>query len=162
MLATTEGNRFAANQAGLTPAPCLQSVCAWSQTQLRLGAWLRTIRHAGLQNRKTAIGSDPSDVNKRFGVTLFALPVDYQAHHLLAFLKDETFFTKASRVDEICEEILRRGLSFTWRGTMRADQGARLDERLLAKSKRAGLAKVLVTDIDCARWLLDQKEERAR
>ena len=43
--------------------------------------------------------------------------------------QDETFFTHTDRVAAIADEILRRDLDFTWMATMRADQGARLDER---------------------------------
>jgi radical SAM superfamily enzyme YgiQ (UPF0313 family) len=58
--------------------------------------------------------------------------------------QDETFFTSRKRVEAIAEEFLRRGLGFTWMATMRADQGARLDEAVLAACKRAGLRRVMI------------------
>jgi radical SAM superfamily enzyme YgiQ (UPF0313 family) len=58
--------------------------------------------------------------------------------------QDETFFTQASRVEAICDELLRRGLRIPWTATMRADQACRLGEALLAKARRAGLARVMV------------------
>jgi radical SAM superfamily enzyme YgiQ (UPF0313 family) len=58
--------------------------------------------------------------------------------------QDETFFTHHYRVAEICEEFLRRGLKFTWAGTLRADQGARLPEQTWRLCVRAGLRRVLV------------------
>jgi len=58
--------------------------------------------------------------------------------------QDETFFTSRKRVEAIAEEFLRRGLGFTWMATMRADQGARLDESILATCKRAGLRRVII------------------
>ena len=58
--------------------------------------------------------------------------------------QDETFFTQASRVEAICDEFLTRGLPITWSATMRADQACRLDERLFAKARRAGLLRVMV------------------
>jgi len=58
--------------------------------------------------------------------------------------QDETFFTYSQRVAEIAEEFIKRKLSFTWFGTMRADQGFRLDEEILALCKRSGLRKVMI------------------
>jgi radical SAM superfamily enzyme YgiQ (UPF0313 family) len=58
--------------------------------------------------------------------------------------QDETFFTHGGRVAAIAEEILRRGLSFSWMATMRADQGARLDEGVLLACRHAGLRRVMV------------------
>ncbi len=54
--------------------------------------------------------------------------------------QDETFFTHANRVVAIAEEILRRDLRFTWMATMRADQGARLDEAALTACRHSGPA----------------------
>lgn len=61
----------------------------------------------------------------------------------LAF-QDETFFTYRDRVEEIAEEFLRRGLQFTWTGTLRADQGVRLSEKALCLCKRSGLRRVMI------------------
>jgi anaerobic magnesium-protoporphyrin IX monomethyl ester cyclase len=58
--------------------------------------------------------------------------------------QDETFFTNADRVAGIAEEILRRDLEFTWMATMRADQGARLDERVLMACRHSGLRRVMI------------------
>lgn len=58
--------------------------------------------------------------------------------------QDETFFTNRDRVEGIANEILKRGLSFTWFGTMRADQGSRMDEALFALCKKSGLRKVMI------------------
>ena len=58
--------------------------------------------------------------------------------------QDETFFTHANRVGAIAEEILRRDLRFTWMATMRADQGARLDETVLMACRGAGLRRVMI------------------
>jgi len=58
--------------------------------------------------------------------------------------QDETFFTQASRVEALCDELLARGLPVTWSATMRADQACRLGEALLAKARRAGLTRVMV------------------
>ena len=59
-------------------------------------------------------------------------------------LQDETYFTHRERVGDVSEEILRRGLSFTWAATMRADQGSRLSDREWAHCKRSGLRRVMV------------------
>jgi anaerobic magnesium-protoporphyrin IX monomethyl ester cyclase len=58
--------------------------------------------------------------------------------------QDETFFTSADRVRAIAEEFLRRGLDFTWMATMRADQGARLDDAVLMACREAGLRRVMI------------------
>ncbi len=58
--------------------------------------------------------------------------------------QDETFFTRPERVRDIAEQFLRRGLRVSWAGTMRADQGARLDDETFALCKRSGLRRVLV------------------
>lgn len=58
--------------------------------------------------------------------------------------QDETYFTHRHRVAEICEEFLRRGLDFTWAGTLRADQGVRLPDEVWKLCVRSGLRRVLV------------------
>jgi radical SAM superfamily enzyme YgiQ (UPF0313 family) len=79
---------------------------------------------------------------KRMGDELEAL---WRRHHFddLNF-QDETYFTHRDRVTAVCEEILRRGLAFTWAATMRADQGVRLAEEDWALCKRSGLRRVMV------------------
>jgi radical SAM superfamily enzyme YgiQ (UPF0313 family) len=58
--------------------------------------------------------------------------------------QDETFFTTSKRVAAIAEEFLQRGMRFTWTATMRADQGFRLDEEILALCRRSGLRRVMI------------------
>ncbi len=58
--------------------------------------------------------------------------------------QDETFFTSRDRVEGIAKEILQRQLEFTWFGTMRADQGSRMDDALFRLCKRSGLRKVMI------------------
>jgi anaerobic magnesium-protoporphyrin IX monomethyl ester cyclase len=58
--------------------------------------------------------------------------------------QDETFFTKAERVEAIADEFIRRGLPITWAATMRADQGDRLAESVMAKCKQSGLRRVII------------------
>jgi radical SAM superfamily enzyme YgiQ (UPF0313 family) len=58
--------------------------------------------------------------------------------------QDETFFTRRERVTEIAEIFLRNDLHFTWAGTMRADQGARLSDADLDLCRKAGLRRVLI------------------
>ena len=58
--------------------------------------------------------------------------------------QDETFFTNRDRVEGIANEILDRNLKFTWFGTMRADQGSRMDDDLFVLCKRSGLRKVMI------------------
>jgi radical SAM superfamily enzyme YgiQ (UPF0313 family) len=58
--------------------------------------------------------------------------------------QDETFFTSRDRVEGIAGQILKRNLKFTWFGTMRADQGTRMNEDLLKLCKQSGLRKVMI------------------
>ncbi len=69
--------------------------------------------------------------------------------------QDETFFTHRRRVEGIAEEFLRRGLSFTWMATMRADQGFRLSEATLGLCKRAGLRRVMIGVESGSQQMLD-------
>jgi anaerobic magnesium-protoporphyrin IX monomethyl ester cyclase len=83
-------------------------------------------------------GIDP----RRMGAELESL---WHRYHFddLSF-QDETYFTNRQRVTGVCDEILRRSLRFTWAATMRADQGARLEDAEWALCKRSGLRRVMV------------------
>lgn len=59
-------------------------------------------------------------------------------------LQDETYFTQQKRVAAIAEGFLREGLNFTWTGTMRADQGRRMHDEVLALCKKSGLRRVMI------------------
>lgn len=69
----------------------------------------------------------------------------WRRHHFddLNF-QDETFFTSSKRATAIAEQILSRGLTFSWAATMRADQGVRLDDAAFALCKRSGLRRAMV------------------
>jgi anaerobic magnesium-protoporphyrin IX monomethyl ester cyclase len=58
--------------------------------------------------------------------------------------QDETFFTKASRVDALAERIIASGMKISWAGTMRADQGVRLPPEVWERCRRSGLRRLLV------------------
>ncbi len=58
--------------------------------------------------------------------------------------QDETYFTYAPRVEAVAEELLRRRLPITWAATLRADQGDRLPEEVMAKCRRSGLRRVII------------------
>ena len=78
----------------------------------------------------------------RVGAELHQL---WKRHHFTDIgFQDETFFTHAERVAGIAEEILRRDLTFTWMATMRGDQGARLDDRVLLACRHSGLRRVMI------------------
>jgi radical SAM superfamily enzyme YgiQ (UPF0313 family) len=76
--------------------------------------------------------------------------------------QDETFFTHTDRVGAIADEILRRDLDFTWMATMRADQGARLDERVLVACQHAGLRRVMVGLESGSQAMLDWMKKDAK
>jgi radical SAM superfamily enzyme YgiQ (UPF0313 family) len=59
-------------------------------------------------------------------------------------LQDETYFTKQQRVAAIAEGFLREGGRFTWTGTLRADQGRRIDDATFALCKESGLRRVMI------------------
>ena len=58
--------------------------------------------------------------------------------------QDETFFTRARRVQALADQIIRSGMKITWAATMRADQGVRLPEEVWARCKQSGLRRLLV------------------
>lgn len=58
--------------------------------------------------------------------------------------QDETYFTHKQRVAEVAEGFLTAGLPFSWFGTMRADQGRRLDDEVFALCKQSGLRRVMI------------------
>ena len=58
--------------------------------------------------------------------------------------QDETFFTRARRVQEFAQGVLDAGLKFSWAATMRADQGVRLPDEVWALCRRSGLRRLLV------------------
>lgn len=58
--------------------------------------------------------------------------------------QDETFFTRRDRVQAFAERIVVSGMSITWAGTMRADQGVRLPEDVWALCRQSGLRRLLV------------------
>jgi radical SAM superfamily enzyme YgiQ (UPF0313 family) len=81
--------------------------------------------------RPERVGAELEHLARRYGVD----DVGFQ---------DETFFTQEKRVVAIAEELLRRELGFRWMATLRADQGARIDESALSLCRRAGLRRVMV------------------
>jgi radical SAM superfamily enzyme YgiQ (UPF0313 family) len=58
--------------------------------------------------------------------------------------QDETFFTKAGRVEALADRIVESGMKITWAATMRADQGVRLPDAVWARCKESGLRRLLV------------------
>ncbi|HXW74056.1 MAG TPA: radical SAM protein [Steroidobacteraceae bacterium] len=58
--------------------------------------------------------------------------------------QDETFFTRARRVQAFAERVIDSGLKITWAATMRADQGVRLPDEVWARCKQSGLRRLLV------------------
>ena len=58
--------------------------------------------------------------------------------------QDETFFTKASRVEALADRIVQSGMKITWAATMRADQGVRLPPSVWERCKQSGLRRLLV------------------
>ncbi|HXV44681.1 MAG TPA: radical SAM protein, partial [Anaerolineae bacterium] len=59
-------------------------------------------------------------------------------------LQDETYFTQQKRVAAVAEGFLREKTQFTWTGTLRADQGRRIDDATFALCKRSGLRRVMI------------------
>jgi radical SAM superfamily enzyme YgiQ (UPF0313 family) len=84
------------------------------------------------------VGFEP----QRVGAEIEALWRRYRFDDLS--FQDETFFTRAERVEAIADEFIRRALPITWAATMRADQGDRLPEEVMAKCKQSGLRRVII------------------
>lgn len=66
----------------------------------------------------------------------------YQFDHV--HFQDETFFTNSKRVKKIAMGFIENKLPITWFGTIRADQGVRLEEEVWELSKQSGLEKVMI------------------
>ena len=79
---------------------------------------------------------------ERIGDELGALAARHAIEDVV--FQDETFFTSVKRVSAIAEQFLSRSLRFTWTATMRADQGARIDDQVLAAARRSGLRRVMI------------------
>jgi anaerobic magnesium-protoporphyrin IX monomethyl ester cyclase len=58
--------------------------------------------------------------------------------------QDETFFTRANRIQAFADRVVDTGLKITWAATMRADQGVRLPDSVWARCKQSGLRRLLV------------------
>jgi len=58
--------------------------------------------------------------------------------------QDETFFTRARRVQALADRLIESGIKITWAATMRADQGVRLPKEVWARCKQSGLRRLLV------------------
>ncbi len=79
---------------------------------------------------------------KRIGEEIGGLWEKYRFDHV--HFQDETFFTNKKRVQEVAREFIDRNLPITWFGTMRADQGVRLDDDTWQLCKRSGLKKIMI------------------
>jgi anaerobic magnesium-protoporphyrin IX monomethyl ester cyclase len=69
--------------------------------------------------------------------------------------QDEAFFTDRLRVAALADAFLRLGLGFTWKATLRPDQGAHLPEEIWTLCARAGLRHVVVGIESGAQEILD-------
>jgi anaerobic magnesium-protoporphyrin IX monomethyl ester cyclase len=96
----------------------------------------------------------------------YLLHIGYREIHII----DDGFTTDINRVCQICEEILRRGLKFTWypRGGIRVD---RVEQKMFDMMKAAGCFRVpfgaesgsqRVLDISCKGIKLEQVEKAVR
>lgn len=79
---------------------------------------------------------------ERIADELEVLWKQYKFEHV--HFQDETFFTLGHRVKSIADEFIKRKFNFSWFGTMRADQGARLESEVFALCKKSGLERVMV------------------
>lgn len=90
---------------------------------------------------------------ERMGREIADLAARYRFEEL-AF-QDETFFTHINRVDAICDALTAARLNISWTATMRADQGARMDDALFAKVRQSGLRWVMIGVESGSQQMLD-------
>jgi anaerobic magnesium-protoporphyrin IX monomethyl ester cyclase len=95
------------------------------------------------------IADDIGELQQRYGLDEVAF-------------QDETFFTHRSRVEQLADELLARGVSVTWTATLRADQACRMGEPLLKKCVRAGLRRVMVGVESGSQQTLDRLKKDLR
>ena len=79
---------------------------------------------------------------ERMGEELAAHFERYQFEDLN--FQDETFFTYRKRVLGVAEQFIQRGIKSSWAGTMRADQGFRMEDEDFALCAKSGLRRVLI------------------
>jgi anaerobic magnesium-protoporphyrin IX monomethyl ester cyclase len=79
---------------------------------------------------------------QRMGDEIESLWKKYEFEHI--HLQDETFFTNSKRVKAVAEEFIKRKLRVSWFGTMRADQGIRMDDEVWKLCKESGLERVMI------------------
>ena len=79
---------------------------------------------------------------ERIGEEIELLWKKYAFEHV--HFQDETFFTNKKRVRGVAKEFIDRKLPITWFGTMRADQGVRLDDDTWEMCKKSGLKKIMI------------------
>ena len=58
--------------------------------------------------------------------------------------QDETFFSTPARVEAITAAMIQNQVTVPWTATMRSDQGARIEDGLLARCRHAGLKRVMI------------------
>ena len=79
---------------------------------------------------------------ERVGREIAGLVATYNVREI-AF-QDETFFTSQKRVSGIAEAFSTADLDISWTATMRADQGARLDDSVFDSVRKSGLRWVMI------------------
>lgn len=79
---------------------------------------------------------------QRIGEEVENLYKKYGFNHV--HFQDETYFTNKKRVAAVAQEFIDRRLPISWFGTMRADQGFRLDDEIWELCKKSGLEKVMI------------------
>lgn len=76
--------------------------------------------------------------------------------------QDETFFVYPDRVEQLAQRWLDRGVRLSWTATLRADQGARMDDATFALARRAGFSRAMVGVEAGAQEQLDWMSKDAR
>jgi anaerobic magnesium-protoporphyrin IX monomethyl ester cyclase len=79
---------------------------------------------------------------ERIGSEIESLWKKYKFDHV--HFQDETLFTNKKRVQEVARKFIEKKLPITWFGTMRADQGVRLDDETWELCKLSGLKKIMI------------------
>ena len=107
------------------------------------------VSSAGCSHR-CAFCADPLLYQRKFAAKTAREMADEIQHYYERYrftdlnFQDDTFFAPIQRVREFAEEIVHRGLNFTWAATMRADQGARMDNETWELCRKSGLRRVLI------------------
>ena len=111
---------------------------------------------------RCAFCADPYVYNRRWSglkgsrmlLDVFDVLKRYRVDDIL--FQDENFFASQKRVLQFAEGIQSSGVKFTWAATSRADQAAKLDDRMLKEIAESNCRKIMIGAESGSQEMLDK------